>query len=440
MQTSGELHFQHRQRDAYLDALSRFRDEFAWIGFLDADEYLDLYPITDIHEYFSGIKDASAVAFNWACFGSNGHVVKPGGSTVECFLHRSAEDYWENRTIKSFVRPNKTEIKYNDPHRFFVQGRYIKSNGNDVDWHPEHQERINSNPDWVNGKLRHYAIRSAEHYIEKVKRRSDVRNNVDIGYFSWWDRNDVFDPPSETQIYGCETITYKIQDYILDEMYNSISVESIWPTWGVFEDNYNIYRINSKFNTIPAICFRNGTLTHVSEREIQSDEYDEVFALVLNSNKEFCFLISKNLNPIHIIGCDLVSEIVPFRLLQNGDGFCFESLLTRKKLSFRNDHDILENVKVVSCSVDWAQDWETCDFSEVDGKEFTQQSVLKHISSFVQVFYPQNYFNSSLNSKIMSKIFFSYLMTLNKEEYFSKISSMKLKNLPFIRGENSISF
>ncbi|NHO55431.1 glycosyltransferase [Acetobacter estunensis] len=53
-----------RQIRAYNDALTCYGQEFDWIAFFDADEYLDLYG-KNIKSYLTDLGDVSLVAFNW---------------------------------------------------------------------------------------------------------------------------------------------------------------------------------------------------------------------------------------------------------------------------------------------------------------------------------------------------------------------------------------
>ena len=62
---------QGRQRDMYVDAMRRARDETEWVTFLDIDEFLVLRGFDDVHAFmqpFAGSFDS--VHFNWVYFGN----------------------------------------------------------------------------------------------------------------------------------------------------------------------------------------------------------------------------------------------------------------------------------------------------------------------------------------------------------------------------------
>ena len=183
--------FTARQRETYLAALRLFRDQFDWIGFLDADEYLYLRTASDLPSFLAGFPHAAAIAFSWCIYGSNGHLLKPSAPTVEAFTRHSSADFEHNRSVKSFVRPRLAIDRWRDPHTFDVGGgAYLDPRGQPVRWGGP--GAINHPPDWSVAKLMHFIPRSMEHFVERVRRRSDLQGHTNE-YWSVFNVNEIED-------------------------------------------------------------------------------------------------------------------------------------------------------------------------------------------------------------------------------------------------------
>ena len=183
--------FTARQREAYLGAAREFRDAFDWIGFLDADEFLHLRHQADLPSFLSRFPDAAAVAFSWCIYGSNGHLLKPAATTVEAFTRHSLPEFGHNRSVKTFARPACIVDRWRDPHTFEVGGRpYVDAQGEPVRWGGP--GAIGHDPDWSSAKLMHFIPRSMEHFVERIRRRSDLQGMTNE-YWNVFNKNDVED-------------------------------------------------------------------------------------------------------------------------------------------------------------------------------------------------------------------------------------------------------
>ncbi len=183
--------FTARQKDVYLGAVRQFRDEFDWIGFLDADEYLYLRERTDLPTFLARFPEAGAVAFSWCIYGSNRHILKPAASTVEAFTRHSLASFGHNRSVKSFVRPRLVIDQWRDPHTFEIGGApYLDPQGRPVAWGGP--GAIGHDPDWSVAKLMHFIPRSMEHFVDRIRRRSDLRGHSNE-YWNVFNMNDVED-------------------------------------------------------------------------------------------------------------------------------------------------------------------------------------------------------------------------------------------------------
>jgi glycosyltransferase involved in cell wall biosynthesis len=177
------------QLDAYEHALRLVRDEYDWVAFLDADEYLVLLDDPDVKTFLSRFGDRNAVAFNWAIYGSSGHVAKPAGLTIENFVMRAPDDFGPNQHVKAIVRP-KSAASCANPHYFRMFSAYANVLGADVVWQ---STGVAAPPVILSvARVNHYFVRSREHWAEKLRRgyHDTVRAQSD---FEAYDRNEIRD-------------------------------------------------------------------------------------------------------------------------------------------------------------------------------------------------------------------------------------------------------
>lgn len=73
---------------AYNRALSFFSSRSRWVAFLDIDEFLFPSTDSDLPSVLRDYEQFPGVAVNWVCFGTNGHIGKPQGWTIENFTDR----------------------------------------------------------------------------------------------------------------------------------------------------------------------------------------------------------------------------------------------------------------------------------------------------------------------------------------------------------------
>jgi hypothetical protein len=159
-----------RQNLSYLRALAQYGDEFAWMGFFDADEYLFLPRDGAVAAFLNRLAAVDAVVVNWCNYGSGGHYLCPLAPPFEAYTWHSNEIQPINRHVNSIVRPERVGPRWTGVHCFDVPlARTRLANGAPVRWGP-HEGVIDANPDWSAGKLMHYQCRSMEHFIARLKR------------------------------------------------------------------------------------------------------------------------------------------------------------------------------------------------------------------------------------------------------------------------------
>lgn len=106
---------------AYEDCYRRHGDDFAWIGFIDFDEFLRWNGRKKITTMFSQY-DADVVMINWRIMTDNGLLHYDSRPLAERFTQpmereRGVKYEWaENKHVKSFVRGGLKDVKFKSPH------------------------------------------------------------------------------------------------------------------------------------------------------------------------------------------------------------------------------------------------------------------------------------------------------------------------------------
>ncbi len=177
------------QNEAYEHCFRQFQREFEWILVIDSDEYLSNADGLQIESLLSKHFFHAEIAFNWACFGSNGHIETPTGLTIEAFTRRSNETFAENNHTKCMVRP-ELAIGVLNPHHFDVKGPVRRPSGQPFLWNTPGRTR---NIDLSNWKINHYFVRSYAQWEAKLARGYRDSTQRDKSLFHAYDRNEVLD-------------------------------------------------------------------------------------------------------------------------------------------------------------------------------------------------------------------------------------------------------
>lgn len=107
---------------AYEHCYKHHGNEYAWIGFLDFDEYLRWDGKENIEQMFDRYEDGDCLLVNWRLFTDNGlthydpRPLKERFTEVMPLDTKVKYDFPENEHIKSFVRGGLGEIRFNGPH------------------------------------------------------------------------------------------------------------------------------------------------------------------------------------------------------------------------------------------------------------------------------------------------------------------------------------
>jgi glycosyl transferase family 92 len=173
------------QLAAYNHAIRASRGQTRWLAAIDLDEFL--YPVATetVPEVLKDFEDCPAVAFNWQCFGSSGHLQRPK-SQLRDFVRRAAHEWEGNTHYKSIIDPAAVDW-FDNPHNARVAT---------VD--ENHKPVAGLRKDFTGRRLlvNHYVVRSRQDFEEGklVRGRADQEvNDRDWAFFGVHDRNEVFD-------------------------------------------------------------------------------------------------------------------------------------------------------------------------------------------------------------------------------------------------------
>lgn len=210
------------QLSAYQQLLERCPDDVGLVAFIDADEFVlphadassnpvaetrltipeddpkPAYPLlTWLEERFAA-PEVSAVALNWACFGSNDAKFREEGLVIERFTQRAKRNFGPNHHVKSVVRPRCVK-RFDNPHLAVLkQGHYVDALGQPletrIDQNGKQRPGLSQEVVWVGARINHYLVKSVEEFVlGKAKRGSAATPNYtkQRDYFMRHDRNDV---------------------------------------------------------------------------------------------------------------------------------------------------------------------------------------------------------------------------------------------------------
>jgi hypothetical protein len=151
---------------AECDCILRSINHFAWVGFIDADEFTVIKDGRSLGEFLADFDRYPAVALHWKIFGSNGHKTIPGGPVIEDYSRREKDP---NMHVKCFVRPDLV-ANYRNSHSWYYRGmkRAVNELGRPV------SGSVSFPPTALTAWINHYHHKSDQEYFEKAARKSIV--------------------------------------------------------------------------------------------------------------------------------------------------------------------------------------------------------------------------------------------------------------------------
>lgn len=152
--------------EAEEDCIRRAIGRFAWVGFLDADEFVVIRDARSIGKFLNGFVDAPAVGLHWRMFGSSGHRGRPQMPVIQAYQQRAPGP---NRHIKTFLRPERAaECRNSHSWFYYPLGVAVREDGESL------YGSVHMNPTADAAWINHYYCKSEEDYLEKAMRRSTL--------------------------------------------------------------------------------------------------------------------------------------------------------------------------------------------------------------------------------------------------------------------------
>lgn len=188
---------QKPQLPAYSKILSICSSDIDFLAFIDADEFLmpldSGLSIKEFVEQRFTDESVSAIALNWANFGSNNQMFAEEKLVTERFTRRAPQRFNVHRNFKSIVRPRQVQHFLNPHFAELRSGRYIDALGRDLVLHPKHGNGVSAEILWQGARVNHYAVKSLEEFLlgKHLRGSAATANRVKHkAYFMAHDRND----------------------------------------------------------------------------------------------------------------------------------------------------------------------------------------------------------------------------------------------------------
>ncbi|MDN7655015.1 glycosyltransferase family 92 protein [Burkholderia multivorans] len=185
------------QLRAYSELLSIAKQKCDVLAFIDADEFLvptdGAKTIKPLIERIFSDPNVSALALNWANFGSAGAIFAEDGLVIDRFVQRAKMDFKVHHHYKTLVRPERGVDFYNPHHVNLDSGRYVHTTGDDLIPHVQHGCGLSDTIVWSGARVNHYATKSLEEFLLGKSRRGSASKEGRIKhkrYFLHHDRND----------------------------------------------------------------------------------------------------------------------------------------------------------------------------------------------------------------------------------------------------------
>lgn len=191
-----EIHGKKQQHNAYNDALARYGARYAFMAFIDCDEYLMPEErgasIPQILEEIAA-KDPciGGVAVNWCMYGSSGYKTAPDGLMTEKFVHRAPTQTGRgNDCVKTIVIPSRVRRFRHSHFPEYVFGFY----GADCSGYPV-KDAFNPIKAYAGLRINHYFTKSLAQWIKRrALGKADDDGVRSLEEFEQHDNNEVYDP------------------------------------------------------------------------------------------------------------------------------------------------------------------------------------------------------------------------------------------------------
>ena len=172
------------QMEIYNDAITNYKNETRWMGFIDCDEFVVPMKHTSLAKALKDYESFSQILIHWILYGSSGHKKKTKGFVIERFTKHDSEI---SHLTKAILNPRA--CLYAGVHRSYVLGDTVN----------EHKKILNRKRYAFTAdilRVNHYVVKSAEEYLLKKKKGRTLASagSLDDAFFKIHDKNDVDEP------------------------------------------------------------------------------------------------------------------------------------------------------------------------------------------------------------------------------------------------------
>lgn len=154
-----------KQIHAYMNAVSKYKYDSFWIGFIDIDEFIVPIYKNSLKEILKEYEQYGGVGINWCVYGSSNRKDKPNGLVIKNFKYRAKDDFVANIHIKTIANPRYIK-RFKNPHQILC--KYSKKIVS-----PNFQilnNFYNNEIDYSKIRINHYYTKSKEEFLIKIKK------------------------------------------------------------------------------------------------------------------------------------------------------------------------------------------------------------------------------------------------------------------------------
>jgi hypothetical protein len=193
------------QLAAYNEIVPRLLGVIDLAVIIDIDEFVQPLASGRVDTFFADMfsdPNVSALALNWALYGSSGRVESGRGLVTTRFKRRAKQTTPGNKHIKTVARVDRF-LSAETPHLVRIsEGRYVDVHGQEIiEWDNELGPGLMTQASWHGARVDHFFVKSLEEFKTNKRARGRaslpkdhpgfIRNMED---FTMHDRNEVYDP------------------------------------------------------------------------------------------------------------------------------------------------------------------------------------------------------------------------------------------------------
>ena len=345
--------FYWRQAQAFQSGCQKAADQdYDWIGFLDADEFVSLEIDQTLQDYFEKFSDYNGVSLNWKIYGSSYRALKTKIPTYEAYNWHCNKDLDDTSLTKCFIRP-KTYNGYINPHHFNVTpDKYADANVNDISEKKEKTENVIWEAAWIN----HYINRSMEDFLERVRNR--LNEDIPDSTFRWnhFERNEIYQSERQDFINKANEILLSIKKECVSHYLFNITKHI--PQSTTPNDQNIIFSLQTIQHNKIGLEKEEGFLYHAANHQ----KLKKINGVRYKDNPSIIYLFQYNNNtisnvPFNIRGIEKFISTYQLILepVKDTNYFSLKSPYSKKYLSFPQDGN---EISLIQADRDEKKEWE----------------------------------------------------------------------------------